>query len=196
MAKAHFLFVTLMVLNLAIIQIQCIPFNEKDIESDENLWQLFEKWRRHHTVSRDLTDKQKRFNVFKENVNYIHESNKKDKPYKLALNKFADMTREEFRQTYAGSKIHHHAMLRGAPHGSEDFMYENVQSVPASIDWRQKGAVTAVKNQGQCGQKISLVIINNNMKKYIYIYILSLAMLYITWVYQHVKDCQPIPRTT
>jgi KDEL-tailed cysteine endopeptidase len=171
MAKAHFLFVTLMVLNLAIIQIQCIPFNEKDIESDENLWQLFEKWRRHHTVSRDLTDKQKRFNVFKENVNYIHESNKKDKPYKLALNKFADMTREEFRQTYAGSKIHHHAMLRGAPHGSEDFMYENVQSVPASIDWRQKGAVTAVKNQGQCGQKISLVIINNNMKKYIYIYL-------------------------
>ncbi|KAF3336340.1 putative cysteine protease 2 [Carex littledalei] len=150
MAKVLFLFATLLALTLAVKQTQCIPFDDKDVESDETLWQLYEKWRRHHTVSRDMNDKQKRFNVFKENVKYIHEENKKDKPYKLALNKFADMTREEFRQTYAGSKIHHHASLRGAPRGSESFMYENVESVPASVDWRQMGAVTAVKNQGQC----------------------------------------------
>lgn len=158
MAKVLFLFATLLALTLAIKQTQCIPFDDKDVESDETLWQLYEKWRRHHTVSRDMNDKHKRFNVFKENVKYIHEVNKKDKPYKLALNKFADMTREEFRQTYAGSKIHHHASLRGAPHGSESFMYENVESVPASVDWRQKGAVTAVKNQGQCGELINFSI--------------------------------------
>ncbi|KAI3467625.1 hypothetical protein Pfo_024288 [Paulownia fortunei] len=126
-----------------------IEFTEKDLVSDESLWDLYERWRSHHTVSRDLTEKRKRFNVFKANVQHIHKVNQMDKPYKLKLNKFADMTNHEFRNSYS-SKIRHHRMLRGN-RASTGFMHEKAENLPASVDWRQQGAVTAIKDQGNCG---------------------------------------------
>ncbi|ONK58179.1 uncharacterized protein A4U43_C09F9150 [Asparagus officinalis] len=149
MKKTIFFVATLVVLALATVE--SIPFTEKDLSSEKSLWDLYERWRSHHTVSRDLDEKHKRFCVFKENVKFIHEFNRKDKPYKLRLNKFGDMTKDEFRRTFAGSRISHHRMLRGSPRGNGGFMHENVTDLPASVDWRQKGAVTAVKDQGQCG---------------------------------------------
>ncbi|XP_021720202.1 vignain-like [Chenopodium quinoa] len=125
-------------------------FHEKDLESEDSLWNLYERWRSQHTVSRSLEDKHKRFNVFKANVKHVHEVNKMDKPYKLKLNKFADMTTHEFVTHYAGSKISHHRMLQGKK-STGSFMYEDADNVPASVDWRKKGAVTPIKNQGQCG---------------------------------------------
>nr|P12412.1 RecName: Full=Vignain; AltName: Full=Bean endopeptidase; AltName: Full=Cysteine proteinase; AltName: Full=Sulfhydryl-endopeptidase; Short=SH-EP; Contains: RecName: Full=Vignain-1; Contains: RecName: Full=Vignain-2; Flags: Precursor [Vigna mungo]CAA33753.1 sulfhydryl-pre-endopeptidase (AA -20 to 342) [Vigna mungo]CAA36181.1 sulfhydryl-endopeptidase [Vigna mungo] len=150
MAMKKLLWVVLS-LSLVLGVANSFDFHEKDLESEESLWDLYERWRSHHTVSRSLGEKHKRFNVFKANVMHVHNTNKMDKPYKLKLNKFADMTNHEFRSTYAGSKVNHHKMFRGSQHGSGTFMYEKVGSVPASVDWRKKGAVTDVKDQGQCG---------------------------------------------
>ncbi|GAV62544.1 Peptidase_C1 domain-containing protein/Inhibitor_I29 domain-containing protein, partial [Cephalotus follicularis] len=130
---------------------ESFEIHDKDLVSDECLWDLYERWRSHHTVSRSLDEKHQRFNVFKHNVMHVHNTNKMDKPYKLKLNKFADMTNHEFRSTYAGSKIKHHRMFHGAQRGTGSFMYEKVDIVPPSVDWRKKGAVTPVKDQGQCG---------------------------------------------
>ncbi|PQQ21770.1 vignain-like [Prunus yedoensis var. nudiflora] len=130
---------------------QSFDFQEKDLASEDSLWDLYESWRSHHTVSRSIDEKHKRFNVFKENVKHVHNTNKGDKPYKLKLNKFADMTNHEFRSVYAGSKVKHHRMLQGEQRGDGGFRYENVDIVPPSVDWRKKGAVTPVKDQGQCG---------------------------------------------
>lgn len=145
------LFLVLFTLALVLRLGESFDFHEKELETEEKFWELYERWRSHHTVSRSLDEKHKRFNVFKANVHYVHNFNKKDKPYKLKLNKFADMTNHEFRQHYAGSKIKHHRTLLGASRANGTFMYANEDNVPPSIDWRKKGAVTPVKDQGQCG---------------------------------------------
>ena len=150
MEIGKFLFIALsltLVLGLA----ASFEFTEKDLASEDNLWDLYERWRTHHTVSRDLGVKQKRFNVFKENVKHIHKVNKMDKPYKLKLNKFGDMTSHEFRTSYGGSKVKHYRMFHGGRGGTGGFMHEKAENLPPSIDWRKKGAVTAVKDQGRCG---------------------------------------------
>ncbi|XP_078158247.1 cysteine proteinases superfamily protein [Carex rostrata] len=144
-------FLVLCLFALAAATAKAISFIENDIATEESLRKLYDRWRSHHAVPRDPVETKRRFIVFKENVRYIHEANKRDRPYKLALNKFADMTREEFRRTYAGAKVMHHRMSQGRSMGSNWFMQGDTTNLPASVDWRQKGAVTAVKNQGQCG---------------------------------------------
>ncbi|KAI3458610.1 hypothetical protein Pfo_015273 [Paulownia fortunei] len=125
---------------------ESFDFQEEELETEERLWDLYERWRSHHTESRNIEDKHKRFKAFKANAYYIHSFNKKDKPYKLKLNQFADMTSHEFSSIYTCSSVQHHQMLQG----NETFMYEDVKKVPHSVDWRKKGVVPGVKNQFKC----------------------------------------------
>jgi KDEL-tailed cysteine endopeptidase len=128
-------------------------YAEEDLASEERLWDFYERWRSHHTVSRSLAEKHERFNVFKENLKHIHKVNHKDKPYKLKLNSFADMTNHEFLQHYGGSKVSHYRMLRGQRQGTGS-MHEDTSKLPSSVDWRKNGAVTGIKDQGKCGKSL------------------------------------------
>jgi KDEL-tailed cysteine endopeptidase len=108
--------------------------------------QSFEQWMiLHGRVYSDSSEKERRFEIFKQNVQRIESLNKAvNRPYMLGVNKFADQTNEEFTAARNG--------YRGLCSPSKaTFRYENVSAVPSSMDWRKKGAVTPIKDQGQCG---------------------------------------------
>ncbi|GAB4860575.1 hypothetical protein Ancab_035735 [Ancistrocladus abbreviatus] len=136
------LFLVSLALVLVVRLSESLDFTEKHLETDDSLWDLYQRWRSLHTVSRSLQDKHNRFDVFKENARYIHKVNQMDKPYKLNLNKFADMTNHEFKSLYASSKIEHH-MHNGTTRDKKGFMHANASSPTSTVDWWKKGSCWA-----------------------------------------------------
>ncbi|GMP73862.1 hypothetical protein CsSME_00031463 [Camellia sinensis var. sinensis] len=113
--------------------------------------EMHEQWMaRHGRIYKDVEEKNTRFQVFKDNVQHINAFNEGvDRAYKLHVNQFADLTDEEFRASRTGYKKQPTKVTSISKPTS--FRYANVTDVPPTIDWREKGAVTPVKNQGQCG---------------------------------------------
>jgi len=122
---------------------------------EASLRERHEKWMQENgKVYKDAAEKEKRFLIFKDNVEFIESFNAVgNKPYKLGVNHFADLTVEEFKASRTGFKRPHEF-------STTPFKYENVTAIPAAIDWREKGAVTPIKNQGQCGKTKNILLIS------------------------------------
>uniref|UniRef100_A0A0D9XC97 Cathepsin propeptide inhibitor domain-containing protein n=1 Tax=Leersia perrieri TaxID=77586 RepID=A0A0D9XC97_9ORYZ len=103
---------------------------------------------------KDAAEKARRFKVFKANVERIDRFNAAgDKTYRLGANKFTDLTDEEFVSRYTGYSNGSVPSTFGAKK-LPGFMYENVslsEGDSQGVDWRERGAVTNVKDQSTCG---------------------------------------------
>ncbi|PHT95714.1 hypothetical protein T459_03596 [Capsicum annuum] len=112
-----------------------------------------EKWMaRHGRVYKDEIEKELRFKTFKRNVEFIESFNQNGtRRYKLAVNKYADLTTEEFTASFMGLDTSLLSQQESIATTTLSFKYDSVTEVPASMDWRKSGAVTGIKDQGVCG---------------------------------------------
>ncbi|KAK6939407.1 Cathepsin propeptide inhibitor domain (I29) [Dillenia turbinata] len=112
-------------------------------------YDLFETWCKQHSKSYSSEqEKLHRFKVFQDNYNFVTRHNElNNSTYTLSLNVFADLTHHEFKTTrlgFSGADF----VKSGRPRSNSTFL--NVRGLPSSVDWRKNGAVTPVKDQGNC----------------------------------------------
>uniref|UniRef100_A0A671VF34 Cathepsin S, ortholog2, tandem duplicate 1 n=1 Tax=Sparus aurata TaxID=8175 RepID=A0A671VF34_SPAAU len=111
-------------------------------------WDLWKKT--HEKTYQNEVEEASRRELWEENLMLITKHNLEASmglhTYELGMNHMGDLTPEEFLQSYATftppTDIHR------AP---SPFNGTSSPPVPNTIDWRKKGYVTEVKNQGDCG---------------------------------------------
>ncbi|KAJ9563323.1 hypothetical protein OSB04_008483 [Centaurea solstitialis] len=141
--KRLFIIATLLIIGIWSSQVTCRMLSDLSMSQKHEIWMVH-----YGRVYKDDAEKEMRFQIFKDNMEFIESFNGGgNHPYKLGVNAFADQTNEEFKAARNGYKFSSNKKVaRTTP-----FRYENATAVPPSMDWRTKGAVTQVKDQGQCG---------------------------------------------
>jgi len=110
----------------------------------------FGAWMRSFQKSYGAEEFQPRYLAFKDNMDFVEKWNSEGHSSEVGLNKFADLTNEEYRSIYLGTKVDEAKMIRRLAVAAA-LPQPNIVNAPVSIDWRTNGSVTPVKDQGQCG---------------------------------------------
>ncbi|KAL2522584.1 Cysteine proteinase RD21a [Forsythia ovata] len=139
-------------LDMSIIDYDNKHIHKTSSKSVEEVKGLYEWWlARHGKVYNGLEEKDKRFEIFKDNLKFIDEHNTENRTYKVGLNQFADMTNEEYRSMLLGTRTESKRRLVKSKNASQRYAIRAGEKLPEYVDWRKRGAVAPVKNQGSCG---------------------------------------------
>jgi len=115
-----------------------VVLSDKDVSSQWNEFKL--KYNKSYTAAEEVY----RFKIFSQNVDLAAQRSAKSITATHGVTKFSDLTPEEFKKLFL-SIVPERSVNNGDENPSQ------FRDLPDTFDWRTKGAVTAVKNQGQCG---------------------------------------------
>jgi len=113
----------------------------------------FESFIAEHNKEYSAEEYETRFGIFQTNLDKIAQLNaarQSEDDAEFAVNKFADLSAEEFSAKY----LNYNREKRERPQGffnRSSIVREGYDAQSTRVDWRDQHAVTAVKDQGQCG---------------------------------------------
>ncbi|KAG7552748.1 Cathepsin propeptide inhibitor domain (I29) [Arabidopsis thaliana x Arabidopsis arenosa] len=111
---------------------------------------IFESWMvKHGKVYGSVAEKERRLTIFEDNLRFINNRNAENLSYRLGLTQFADLSLHEYGEVCHGADPRpprNHVFMTS----SDRYKTSAGDVLPKSVDWRNEGAVTEVKDQGHC----------------------------------------------
>ena len=137
------------VMNLSVPNLNKVSISEEEFHDE-----FISFIAKHGKSYKLMGEYEQRYGIFKDNYQKIkdHNVNEESHGYSLEVNKFADLSMEEFKKTSLG--------LLSFPRTKSNYkkglnLFERARAyrdLPDAVDWRESGAyVNPVKNQGSCG---------------------------------------------
>lgn len=121
-----------------------------DYNLTPNLIDKFQLWARVFDIK--FENMEKYYNMYEKwihNEEYIQKINEMNLSYTLDHNQFSGMDENDFRgYIIRNSEFEHH---RQTPYSFVYLSNTTFEALPSSVNWVSAGAVTGVKDQGQCG---------------------------------------------
>jgi cathepsin L len=137
--------------SISVLAVLAIAFS-CTLALDVTLNQQWKLWKDINNKRYSDAEEHIRRNIWENNLQIVQNHNLQADlgvhSYWLGMNKFADLTTKEFVKMMNG----YNATLRGQRSQNRPVFTRNPNvKLPDSVDWRDKGYVTDIKDQGQCG---------------------------------------------
>jgi cathepsin F len=127
--------------------------NRMSFEQDKAMFSRFQnfitKFHKKYSTTEEMME---RYQIFQNNYveleNMLKDTNQK---HKSGVTQFMDLTPEEFNKQFQNLDVPALDQLKAMSQSPNSAPIRKLQSLPVNFDWRTKGAVGVVKNQGSCG---------------------------------------------
>jgi C1A family cysteine protease len=132
---------------VAVIAILCVVSTNAAAVDEWNAWKA-----KYNKTYATMEEELHRFKVYQQNVIRAAELQKRDKHAIFKPNVYGDLTPEEFKVRHSAEEYFRKDLELRKTAKNLFHVNDTLKAMaPSAIDWRVRGAVTGIKNQGQCG---------------------------------------------